>query len=115
MPATKTKSRAKKSALDYYVYVPLGAGQLLIEKTRELTGAAVTFTKGRTKDFNKGYASLAKRGEKLASSVRRSVYTKRAVAQTDKARHQVKATVRTIRRAAGTTAEASQAAARKVV
>jgi hypothetical protein len=115
MPATKTKSRAKRSAIDYYFYVPLGAGQLLVEKTRQLSSAAVMFAKGRTKDFNKGYASLAKRGEKLASSIRRSVYTKRAIEQTDKARQQVKTTVRTIRRAAGATAEASQAAARKVV
>jgi hypothetical protein len=115
MPSTKTKSQAKKSAIDYYVYVPLGAGQLLIEKTRQLSGAAVTFAKSRTKDLNKSYVSLAKRGEKLASSIRRSVYTKRAIEQTDKARHQVKSTVRTIRRAADATAEASQAAARKVV
>jgi hypothetical protein len=115
MPATKTKNQAKKSAIDYYVYVPLGAGQLLIEKTRQLSGAAMTLAKGRTKDVRKNYMSLAKRGEKLASSIQRSVYTKRAIEQTDKARHQVKSTVRTIRRAAGATAEASQAAARKVV
>lgn len=116
MPATKTtKSQAKKSALDYSVYVPLGAGQLLIEKTKQLSGTAVKIVEGRRKDISKGYLSLAKRGEKLASSIQRSVYTKRAVEQTDKARQQVKTTVRSIRRAAGATAEATQAAARKVV
>jgi hypothetical protein len=118
MPATKTKTQtqqAKKSALDYYVYVPLGAGQLLLEKTKQFSGLATTFAKGRTKDIAKGYESLAKRGEKLASSVRRSVYTKRAIQQTEKARHQVKTTVKSIRHAAGATAEATQAAARKVV
>ena len=116
MPATKTtKSQVKKSALDYSVYVPLGAGQLLIEKSKQLSGTAVKIVTGRRKDISKGYLSLAKRGEKLASSIQRSVYTKRAVEQTDKARQQVKTTVRTIRRAAGATAEATQAAARKVV
>jgi hypothetical protein len=116
MSATKTtKSRTSKSFVDYYVYVPLGAGQLLIEKTKRLSGSAVKFAKGRTKDVTKGYESLAKRGEKLASSIQRSVYTKRAIDQTDKARQQVKSTVRSIRRAAGATAEASQAAARKIV
>ena len=116
MPATKsTKSQARKSALDYSVYVPLGAGQLLIEKTKQFSGTAVKIAKGRRKDFSKGYLSLAKRGEKLVSSVQRSVYTKRAVEQTDKARQQVKTTVRSIRRAASATAEATQAAARKVV
>lgn len=116
MPATKTtKSQAKKSVYDYYVYVPLGAGQLLVEKTKELSGAAVTFAKGRTKDITKGYESLAKRGEKIASSIRRSAYTKRAMEQSDKARSQVKSTARTIRRAADATADATRAAARKVV
>jgi hypothetical protein len=115
MPATKAKTPAKKSVYDSYVYVPLGAGQLLIEKTKQISDAALTFARGRSKDLTKGYASLAKRGEKLAGSIRRSVYTKRAITQTDKARDQVKATARTIRRAAGATAEATQAAARKVV
>ena len=118
MPATKTtttKSQAKKSALDYYVYVPLGAGQLLIEKGQQFSSSAVKIAKGRRKDVIKGYESLAKRGEKLASSIQRSVYTKRALEQTDKARKQVKTTVRSIRRAATATAEATQAAARKVV
>jgi len=116
MPATKTtKSKASKSAFDYSVYVPLGAGQLLIEKSRQFSGKALKVAKGRSKDITKGYESLAKRGEKLASSIQRSVYTKRAIDQTDKARQQVKSTVRSIRRAAGATAEATQAAARKVV
>jgi len=116
MPATKTtKSKARKSALDYSVYVPLGAGQLLIEKSRQFSGQALKVAKGRSKDITKGYESLAKRGEKLASSIQRSVYTKRAIDQTDKARQQVKSSVRSIRRAAGATAEATQAAARKVV
>jgi len=116
MPANKTtKSQAKKSLYDYYVYVPLGAGQLLVEKTKEFSGAALTFAKGRSKDITKGYQSLAKRGEKIASSIRRSAYTKRAIDQTDKARSQVKTTARTIRRAADATAEATRSAARKVV
>jgi hypothetical protein len=116
MPATKTrKPQAKKSVYDYYVYVPLGAGQLLIEKTKQLSGTAVEFAKGRTKDVAKAYVDLAERGEKLASSIRRSAYTKRALDQTDKARSQVKTTARTIRRAAGATADATQAAARKIV
>jgi hypothetical protein len=118
MPATKTKTtkrQASKSLVDYYVYVPLGAGQLFIEKSKELSGAAVTFAKGRTKDITKSYESLAKRGEKIASSIRRSAYTKRAIEQTDKARTQVKGTVRSVRRAADATAEATRAAARKVV
>ena len=50
MPTTKTKTQtqqAKKSALDYYVYVPLGAGQLLLEKTKQFSGLATTFAKTR--------------------------------------------------------------------
>jgi hypothetical protein len=116
MPATRTTtSKAKKSAYDYYVYVPLGAGQLLIEKTREFSDAAVMFAKELVDDFMKGYESLAKRGEKIASSIGRSEYTKRAIEQTDKARSQVKTTARSIRRAADATAEATRAAARKAM
>jgi hypothetical protein len=119
---TRTKAQAKRSAYDarkavrdYYVYVPLGAAQLVFEKGKELSKTVIDRAKDRRQSVVKGYDGLATRGEKLAKSIRRSTYTKRAIEQTDRARQQVKATARSIQRAAGATAEATTAAARKVV
>ncbi len=112
--ATTRKYDTRKALADYYVYAPLGAGQLLLEKSRELSGKAVEFAQGRRQDWMKTYQDLAKRGEKLASSVRRSTYTRRAIDQTKVARTQVKAASTSVRKAATTAAQATRQAAKKV-
>jgi hypothetical protein len=114
MPTTKTKYGTKKALLDYYVYAPLGAGQLLVEKTRELAGKAADTANGQRKSIVKSYSKLAQRGEKLVSSVRKSAYTRRAADQIKTARTQVKGAATSVRKAAGSTAQASKAAAKKV-
>jgi hypothetical protein len=115
MPTAKSryKNGTKKALLDYYVYAPLGAGQLVVEKTKELTGKAAGAAKGQRRAFAKAYASLANRGEKLVSSVRRSAYTRRAADQIKTARTQVKGAATSIRKAADSTATATKAAAKK--
>ncbi|HEY3211084.1 MAG TPA: hypothetical protein VGL18_15100 [Actinomycetota bacterium] len=113
MPTAKTKYGTKKALLDYYVYAPLGAGQLVVEKTKKLAGKAAGAAKSQRRTFVKAYAGLAGRGEKLVSSVRRSAYTRRATDQIKSARTQVKGASTTVRKAAGSTATATKAAAKK--
>jgi hypothetical protein len=114
MPTAKTKYGSKKALLDYYVYAPLGAGQLVVEKSKELADMAAKSAKVQRRSVAKLYTELAQRGEKLVSSVRRSVYTKRASNQIKTARVQVKGAATSVRKAAGSTATATKAAAKKV-
>ena len=114
MPTTKTKYGSRKALLDYYVYAPLGAGQLVVEKSKELADMAAETAKVQRRSAAKLYTELAQRGEKLVSSVRRSVYTKRASNQIKTARVQVKGAATSVRKAAGSTATATKAAAKKV-
>jgi hypothetical protein len=113
--ATSTKSQRKlrKALFDYYVYAPLGAGQLLIEKARELPGKAKSVSAWR-QDLSRAYRDLAERGEKLVSGIRRSAYTQRAMDQTKTAQSQVKAARTSVGKAVRTTERATRAAARKV-
>jgi len=110
---TKAKYGTKKALLDYYVYAPLGAGQLMVQKTKELAGKAAGAAITRRRAVAKAYAGLAGRGEKLVSSVRRSAYTRRAADQIKTARTQVKGAATGVRKAAGSTATATKAAAKK--
>jgi hypothetical protein len=115
MATTKTKKYDTKKALsDYYLYVPLGAGQLLVEKTKTLSEKAFAFAKDRRTGAVQTYEDLAKRGEKLARSIRTSASTRRAFEQTKTARSRVRAAATSVRKAAGETAGATKAAARKV-
>jgi len=111
--STKSKSNVRKALYDYYVYAPLGAGQLLIEKAKELPGKARNVSAWR-QDVSTAYRGLAERGEKLVSSIGRSAYTRRAIDQTKTAQSQVKAARTSVRKAARTTQAATRAAARKV-
>src|SRR5438105_9075561 len=111
MATTTKRYDARKAFTDYYVYAPLGAGQLVIEKSRELTSKAAEFAQAQQQTLVKSYQDLAKRGEKLASSIRRSAYTQRAVDQTKAARSQVKAATTSVRKAVNTTATATPQAA----
>lgn len=114
MPTTKTKYGSRKALLDYYVYAPLGAGQLMMEKSKELADKAAKTAKTQRRSFAKLYTELTQRGEKLVSSVRRSAYTKRASDQIKTARVQVKGAATSVRKAAGSTATATKVAAKKV-
>jgi hypothetical protein len=114
MPTTKTKYGTKKALLDYYVFAPLGAGQLVIEKSKELAGKAAHTAEGQRKAFTKAYYGLAERGEKLVRSVRKSAYTRQATDQIKSARTQVKGAATSVGKAANSTATATKAAAKKV-
>jgi len=114
MATTKTKYDTRKALADYYVYAPLGAGQFAIEKAREVTGKAFEFAQSQRQSVAKTYQGFGKRGEKLASSIRRSAYTQRAIDQTKTARSQVKAASTSVRKAVTTTATATRQAAKKV-
>ena len=114
MATTTKRYDARKALADYYVYAPLGAGQLLLEKGRELSGKAVELTQGQWQDWTKTYQDLARRGEKLVASIRRSPYTRRAIDQTKVARSQVKAASTSVRKAADTAAETARQAAKRV-
>ncbi len=111
---TAKKDDARKALTDYYVYAPLGAGQLLIEKTQELSGKAWEVWRNGLRAVAESYRDMAERGEKLATSIRRSAYTRRAVEQTRTASRQVKAAATSVRKAVDSTAEATRAAAKKV-
>jgi hypothetical protein len=72
--ATTTRKRlnGKRSVPENALYAPIGAGQLLVEKTREASKRAWAFAQKRRTKMRSSYEDLARRGEKLVSSVRRS-------------------------------------------
>ena len=103
-----------KAFLDYSVYAPLGAADKAVEQAKGFSQKAWQSAQEQRKAVLALYGDLAKRGEKLAKSIGRSAYTRRAVDQTKSARGQVKAAADNVRKAAGGAAEATRAAARKV-
>jgi hypothetical protein len=111
---TKSRSGPRKALSDYALYAPIGAGQLVVEKTREASKKAWTMAQKRRKGVLKTYEDLAKRGEKLVTSVRRSAYTRRAIDQAKSARSQVKAAATGVRKTGGATGQAAKSAAKKV-
>ena len=111
---TKSRSGPRKALSDYALYAPIGAGQLVVEKTREASKKAWTMAQTRSKGVLKTYEDLAKRGEKLVTSVRRSTYTRRAIDQAKSAQSQVKAAATGVRKTAGATSQAAKSAAKKV-
>jgi NAD+--asparagine ADP-ribosyltransferase len=109
--ATTTKGRYDaRSAL----YAYLGAGQLLVDKTREFGSKAWALARRGREGAIESYKDLAARGEKLAKSIQRSSYTKQALEQSKVARSQVKAAATSVRKAVNSTADATRAAAKKV-
>jgi hypothetical protein len=114
MATTKRKSEPRKAWRDSSVYVPLGAGQLVVERTRDLIGKAWAVAQSPRATAVQAYQGLAARGEKVARSIGRSTYTRTAFEQTRSARSQVKAASTSVRKAAGSTATAAKAAAKKV-
>ncbi|HEY1330296.1 MAG TPA: hypothetical protein VGH10_02340 [Actinomycetota bacterium] len=65
------------------LYASLGAGELIVEKAKELSGKAIHVAQmpreDRMKSAVKVYEELAARGERLASKIRSSGYTQTAV------------------------------------
>lgn len=114
MAKTKGKTDPKRALRDYSVYVPLGAGQLIVEKAQGLIGKAWAVAQSPRTTAVQAYQGLAARGEKLAHSIRRSAYTRTAFEQAKTARSQVKAATTSVRNAAGSSAMAAKAAAKKV-
>lgn len=117
--ATTTRKYPKydvKNAM--YAYV--GAGQLIMDKAKELPVKARDMRvkafdwNAWGKEFGKFYGELVGRGEKTVKSIRKSAYTERAVEQARAARVQVKAATTSVRKAVGSSAEATKVAAKKV-
>lgn len=114
MPTTKKSGDTTKKALtDYYVYAPIGAGDVLVEKSRELSQKAWKQALTQRKQLMKTYQDLAKRGERLVKSARKSAYTRQAVSQAKAARIQVKSAVTSIGKTADAVATPTKAAAKK--
>ncbi|MFN2591043.1 MAG: hypothetical protein ABR518_09775 [Actinomycetota bacterium] len=112
--ATTNSTSARKALLEYAVYVPLGTVKLAADKARELSEKAWTFARDRRGRVSEAYGDLAERGKKLATSIRNSAYTKRAVEQAKTARTQVKKAAGSVRNATDATAEATREAVKKV-
>jgi hypothetical protein len=110
MPTTKN-SNASKAFLDYAVYAPLGATKTAADKVKDLSTTAWDSAKGRRQTLVKTYRDLAERGEKLATSIRRSTYTQRAFDQAKQARSSLSSAWRSVRKAASNTADAGKATA----
>jgi hypothetical protein len=110
---TNTKSRkdAAKALSDYYVYAPLGAGQLVFEKAAEVTRLALGAVREKRGDVLGAYRDLAKRGRALVSTVRRSPATRRADQKIDAARVNLRSTVKSARRTGRATTKAARATA----
>jgi hypothetical protein len=113
MPTTTSSPDAQKVLRESYL-ASLGAGQLVFEKGRKITGDVVVYAQGGRKSLDGTFRSLVKRGEKVEKSVRKSAYTRRAMDQTKVARTQVKAATTSVRKAVSSSAQASKAAAEKV-
>jgi hypothetical protein len=114
MPTTTSKPDAQKLVRRSYL-ATLGAGQLTIEKGRELSGNVVAYAQGGRKSLDGTFTRLVKRGEKLDKSIRTSAYTRRALDQSKVARSQVKAATTSVRKAVTSSTQASKAAADKMV
>src|SRR2546426_1767350 len=73
MAAKNSSSDDLREALaDYMVHVPLGAGQLLMEKGKELSKKVGSVAQDSGRSVAKTYADLAQRGEKVAKNLRHS-------------------------------------------
>ncbi len=125
MANTKRKYPSGKALVDYYIYVPLGAAQIVAEKARNFSGStyqtvkrgtdnAVQFVRGGRENFYSTYEDLAKRGKGLATSIGRMSATRRAASQMKSARSSIRRAARATTEATKATATATRAAAKKV-
>jgi transposase len=107
-------------------YALIGAGEAAIEAGKSLVTSARGVKPDEVRDrlsasantsrkwAVKRYASWAKRGERLATQISKSVPAKRAAEQTKQARSQVKTAATSIRKAVGAQADGAKSAAKKV-
>jgi hypothetical protein len=109
--ATTKKANVSEAFLDYAVYAPLGVTKSLADKVKDLSVRIWDRAITRRQAAAKTYRELAERGEKLATSIRRSTYTQRAVDQTKLARSNAQSAWRSVRKAASSTADAGKATA----
>ena len=58
MATTTKRYDARKALADYYVYAPLGAGQVLLEKSKELSDKAVQLAQSQREDWSKALAVI---------------------------------------------------------
>jgi hypothetical protein len=79
-------------------YAALGTGQVALEKVQEIYGKA---RRAGREDVEKGFDSLARRGERLVGRVQRSKPAKRAAEGTRQATRQLKGAATSIRKALG--------------
>lgn len=125
MANTKRKYPSGKALAEYYIYVPLGAAQMVAEKAKHISGTtvssvrkntqgAVQFVRGGRENVFSTYEDLAKRGKSLASSIGRMSATRRAATQFKTARSSIKRAARATSEATKATATATRAAAKKV-
>lgn len=125
MATTNRKNSAKKAFTDYYVYVPLGAAQFVVEKAKNISATtfgtvrksatdATEFVRDGRHNFVGVYQDLAKRGKTLASSVGRMAATKRAAEQMKLARSSIRRAAKATTEATKATATATRTAAKKV-
>ncbi len=125
MPNTKRKYPSGKTLAEYYIYVPLGAAQLVAEKAKEFSGSTVgtvqrgtqnvvQFVRGGRESVLSTYQDLAKRGKSLATSIGRMSATQRAGTQFKTARSSFRRGARATAEATRATATATRAAAKKV-
>ena len=125
MATTNRKYSAKSAFTDYYVYVPLGAAQFVVEKAKNVsgttfgtvkrsTGDAVQFIRDGRQNIVGVYQDLAKRGKNLASSIGRMSATRRATEQMKSARSNIRRAAKATTEATKATATATRAAAKKV-
>ena len=108
-----------QSTADHALNVALGTGEFVVEKAKGLAGSIKNFEpksfwNGYGKQVTKSYDRLATRGAKVRKSIRNSGPAKRAVAQTEVARTQVKAAATSVRKAFGESAGAAKSTAKKV-
>ena len=125
MANAKRKYPSGKTLADYYIYVPLGAAQIVAEKAKQFSGTtvgtvkrntenAIRFVRGGRENVVGTYQDLAKRGKGLASSIGRMSATQRAATQFKTARSSFRRAARASTEATKATATATRAAAKKV-
>lgn len=110
-------SNDPKSGARTALYASLGAGHLLLEKTKEASGKAAAWARRPVPEHldsaSKRVEDLAGRGEKIVKTVSGSSYTRAAVDQTKNARRQVKAAETSVKKAANSAAEAARHATKR--
>jgi hypothetical protein len=97
----------------------LGASDLAMEKAKTFAGSlkeldVKTLWAKSQEAATKNFEELAVRGANLRKTIKASAPAKRAVAQTNQAKRQVKAATTSIRKAVTADVEATKSAAKKV-